>query len=323
MKAEDIRARLLKAEENVSKRIKTTERFTQQLIKAQAKLQRCGWIDLNDLDSIAHDSDARARYTAETGDDLYWDICEVKWKENDIKDSNRKLKDLQQIVENWKEKLSKAEAVEDIWNGVIPQSFKSYKDRLVAEWNAWDKERRANLTREYKKLGYRDFMKRYKYAEYEFLSKTDDEIDKENQRDAENLILDLYNRVVNYIGKITSWEQLCISQYHINGIISGELGDCKVESILAGGYNIQRLHIRVLVHKIDFQQEAKESVKAEKTISKATKTPKSNSEYSQMTISELEGLLAELGGTCKVYENERIYRMRLVMAVKKMKEGGK
>lgn len=36
----------------------------------------------------------------------------------------------------------------------------------------------------------------------------------------------------------------------INGIISGPKGRFSIKSIFAGGYNIQCLHVRVLVHKL-------------------------------------------------------------------------
>lgn len=35
-----------------------------------------------------------------------------------------------------------------------------------------------------------------------------------------------------------------------------------------------------------------------------------------LSVEELKKLLEERGGTCKVYENEGIYKMRLVMAIK-------
>lgn len=37
----------------------------------------------------------------------------------------------------------------------------------------------------------------------------------------------------------------------LNGTIKGENGICKIETIYAGGYNIQCLHYRVLVHKVN------------------------------------------------------------------------
>ena len=38
----------------------------------------------------------------------------------------------------------------------------------------------------------------------------------------------------------------------INGIAEGEKGRAKVETIGAGGYNIQCYHFRVLVNKIEY-----------------------------------------------------------------------
>ena len=311
MKKEELQARLAKAQENVEKRLNTIERHKAQLAKLQAKLTVCDWIDLDKLDSLKYEDGARARYKAETGDDLYWNICDIEHKQDDIKESYKKLEELKQIVENWKEKLSKVEAHDEIWNREIPDSFTSYKDKLVAEWDAWDKKRQENLSKQLDKLGYREFVKEYKYSEYQFVKTSDEEIHNQNEREATNLILDLYARVVKYIGKVTDWKGLHINQFHLNGYIVGELGTCKVESILAGGYNVQRLHVRVLVHKYDGQPEP---VKAEE--SKAVETD-GKLNFNGMTIEQLEKLVAEVGGTCKKYNNEKIYRMRLVMAVKK------
>ena len=75
-----------------------------------------------------------------------------------------------------------------------------------------------------------------------------------NQRDGENLILDLLKRVTKITGPVTDWSGLRVTQGNmgavLNGIVIGEEGKARVESILAGGYAIQRLHVRTLVKEI-------------------------------------------------------------------------
>lgn len=86
--------------------------------------------------------------------------------------------------------------------------------------------------------------------------KSDEEINADNTKDANNLILNLINRVSKYTGEITSWNHLYVTAGNstevsaINGIVEGVDGKAKVESITAGGYNIQRLHIRILVKEV-------------------------------------------------------------------------
>lgn len=63
--------------------------------------------------------------------------------------------------------------------------------------------------------------------------------------------IDLYTRCSAVVGVITDARGLRIgSNKSINGIIVGERGKAKVETIYAGGYNIQCLHYRVLVNEI-------------------------------------------------------------------------
>ena len=63
---------------------------------------------------------------------------------------------------------------------------------------------------------------------------------------------DLVKRVTAVTGTIKDASKLSIGkqQGEINGIVIGERSKAKVETISAGGYNIQCFHYRVLVHEI-------------------------------------------------------------------------
>ncbi len=81
--------------------------------------------------------------------------------------------------------------------------------------------------------------------------KSDIDIHKENEKDAKTLIIDLYRRVIAITGEVTDHSNMRIGNgFNLNGIVRGREGTCKVESILAGGHNIQRLHVRVLTHRV-------------------------------------------------------------------------
>lgn len=62
----------------------------------------------------------------------------------------------------------------------------------------------------------------------------------------------LIARVNKEVGSIVKALNLNVGvNGELNGTIQGENGVCKIETIYAGGYNIQCLHYRVLVHKIN------------------------------------------------------------------------
>ena len=63
---------------------------------------------------------------------------------------------------------------------------------------------------------------------------------------------DLVNRITKVVGEIKDANHLSIGEQkgEINGYIDGVKGRVKIETISAGGYNIQRFHYRVLIHKM-------------------------------------------------------------------------
>jgi hypothetical protein len=75
-------------------------------------------------------------------------------------------------------------------------------------------------------------------------------LEKEIELDKNNKRALFVNRVKEITGLINDAKGLSIGDNgEINGIVIGELGKAKVETISAGGYNIQCWHFRVLVHK--------------------------------------------------------------------------
>ena len=142
----------------------------------------------------------------------------------------------------------------------IPEALKIFREQLIERWDRYDEWRRNAIREDMHKENEMDY-KEYKammwdkwgrnYMDLAFRKPADEH--KSNVKDAETLILNLINRVTERVGQITDAQYLRLDRDNdgysiVNGRIIGTKGECRVESIGAGGYNIQRYHIRVLVH---------------------------------------------------------------------------
>lgn len=191
------------------------------------------------------------------GYDIIYDISNyvdsIKSAKKSIEDENEKLQKYENMLE-----------VETSKNDILinlPETIITFMNDIIARWNEYDKLKKHKINQyfnEYDRFGvnYKEFCRnvynKFGKDAFEFRQKTDEQIEKDNTRDAKNLILDFINRVSEKTGTITSFSNLSLDRDNsgyaiINGIVKGVKGDAKVESIYAGGYNIQRLHIRVLV----------------------------------------------------------------------------
>ena len=76
-------------------------------------------------------------------------------------------------------------------------------------------------------------------------------LEKAMERERKAKLLDLTNRIMKVVGRIADASGLYIADNgEINGYIDGTEGRAKVETIGAGGYNIQRFHFRTLIHEV-------------------------------------------------------------------------
>ena len=222
--------RIANAEAKIAKKTATIEKKKALIEKKTAKLEKL------------------------EGNEKFWTECEIKHLHEDIERNESEIAEITKSLEGYRAQTGKANEDEQMLKE-IPENMKQMQVELVEKWNEYDKQRREQVRKAYNELGWREFHNKFSHADYELRYKTDEEINKENERDARALILDLIRRVKNITGEITSWAGVRaeIGTWGftvLNGVVEGKQGRCVVESIFAGGYNIQRLHVRVLTKEI-------------------------------------------------------------------------
>ncbi len=75
-------------------------------------------------------------------------------------------------------------------------------------------------------------------------------LEKTLEQEKKHKMIDLIHRINAVVGTITDATDLRIKAGNLNGIIVGEKGKAKVETIGAGGWNVQVFHYRTLVHEV-------------------------------------------------------------------------
>lgn len=171
------------------------------------------------------------------------------------------LEDAKETLAKYHKQLEAQVAKENTLNE-IPEAIKEFGKNLENRWNEYDMWKKQSIREDCKKehSDYREFQKQmnekwgrgwYEFAYYT----TDEQIQKNNKNAVDALILNLVTRTVEITGQITDAKYLRVESDNngysiINGIVIGEKGKARVESIGAGGYNIQRYHIRVLVKEV-------------------------------------------------------------------------
>ena len=225
-------------EKNESKLVKMNSNLEKKVVKLEKVIDR----NVMDILKLPY----KEFYTIEK--ELFH-IC--SYDLDDVRQVYNKIEGLKITISNQKEQLQKLQVKENKLVS-IPKVLIDYKEYLIKTWDSQDKNIREFYRNEYKSLGYKNFIEKYKYREYEKIHISDEEIHKSNVKSADQIILNMIARTEEKVGVITDCTGLYIDIDNkgysiINGTIIGEKGKVSIESILAGGYNIQRLHVRVLV----------------------------------------------------------------------------
>lgn len=157
------------------------------------------------------------------------------------------------------QKMSEAETDRKNTLNELPEALIKFHSYCIRMWDEYDLNKQSKMNAESEPDDWDEWHKwcRYMSETYgtnwrEFRRLTKEEIHKANVKDADTLVLNLIDRVVERVGQITDCRGLRLDSDNrgftiINGRIIGTKGTVRIESIGAGGYNIQRYHIRVLV----------------------------------------------------------------------------
>ena len=276
----DLRIQNTKA--SIEKTKRTLERYEKQREKRSAALKAQG-VDITQLS-------AEGRRAAQNGqNDLYWDIDALEDTIESIERNEEKLKELQKKLSGYREKKAAEEKRNDIPHIPALEDFlvqwkekaTHYYCREVRDLATHQQERRDKLKEieskyEYPSMHWREidaeakaigmdsktfnkamklrFTQDIHHLRAEGLpgeSRFDQFLDKMLSDEVRSKRLDLYYRCVNAVGVLTDVSGLTVGDNgSLNGHVVGEQGKATVETIYAGGYNIQCLHYRVLVKPV-------------------------------------------------------------------------
>lgn len=151
------------------------------------------------------------------------------------------LKEIKEFINQWKLRAIKyyRQAIED-----YKKEYEELKEKYSQSNDDYKKEKRQLLAK------YNQIVVDLSYG---YSPKDREErLLKIIEREATAKEKTLIARVNKEVGLIVKALNLKVGlNGELNGSIKGENGTCKIETIYAGGYNIQCLHYRVLVHKVN------------------------------------------------------------------------
>lgn len=239
-------------EERIEKKEAQIERKRNTIIKKMAQIEKKS----AKVRNLGYDPEGDRYQAHDTADhhEVYWLMCDIDSLKDDIKRGEDEIEECEQTLAKYNEQLNGEREREATFIKEVPQAMKDLEALLIERWDEDDKRRRAHLWKMRTELDYKEFIKRFHHSGYEFSMVSDEDIHKANVREARLFILDLLNRVKDITGEVTNWSDIHLADGNIfpvlNGYVEGKEGRAEVESILAGGYNIQRLHIRTLVKSV-------------------------------------------------------------------------
>lgn len=276
MTKEFLLERIAKAEETITKKQGTITKKTASIQKKSEKFLKdfgMEWMTVDKYDSELPNHN-----------EMYWDICDIEHLQDDIIRLEHEIAEKQKSLAGYQEQLQVFEEKEASRNiTVILEFLEGWKERNIEfyqeafgrytealhefhqknhEWvEYYNRSFKIRKTEEFKQVEaeYRTFERNF-HSTWNFitpyversagqlilnLTKLQKDLDVEANRKYDFII----ERTNAIVGQITDASNLKVgAKADLNGFIIGTKGTAKVETIGAGGYNIQCFHFRTLIN---------------------------------------------------------------------------
>lgn len=121
-------------------------------------------------------------------------------------------------------------------------------NEFISKWEDLAFNYYMDLRVELKKLDTSTFINKYSKSDYFIVCNESQQGIKDLiTKDAKKRKADFMKRISKKVGNIQEVNLHMADNLEINGTAKGDKGEARVTSIIAGGYNIQKAHYRVLV----------------------------------------------------------------------------
>jgi hypothetical protein len=130
----------------------------------------------------------------------------------------------------------------------LPEAAKTFLSERYVSGEGWKRVPTVLTLEEWKY----NVMKKIRTNDYPFYGYSDEKAIKIVEEDCDIKRIKFIIRVYNIVGEKITGSELIIDPRSgdVNGLIWSDKGKAKVQTIGAGGYNIQCYHFRCLVHEV-------------------------------------------------------------------------
>lgn len=254
---ENAQAKIAKKQNTIEKKQKLIEKKVALIEKTEDEHER-RWLDY-DVRSLNEDIARGTKEIAEIRVSLDKYIAQKNAELE--KAASRNVTAIIEFLEGWKTRVTEyyherfAKFLEE--RKVRYAENKEYCDFVNTGWYKIEDREAARAARkaasEKEDKARRAFNKKWNFiAPYvNFDTFNDERLAKELEQEANEKYDDIINRTNAICGKIVDAQGLWVgNKGDLDGIVIGERGTAKVQTIGAGGYNIQCFHFRTLVHEV-------------------------------------------------------------------------